>query len=353
VLVLVATGLGLPLPGGHLAVDALLAVIGFQLSLGVVRLSTTRRNWLGRFWLTALGPIVAPTLVAVAVITATWWWLDRLDPTAIRAVVGSVAMLSNVFQIFAGTHFAAIDHLWLVAIIVQFALLLPVAVRAERRYGAPTLSLVVVAVAGAIALLRFGYVVTEQAAVPSIAINTLTRVDGLLLGAAVALTPRSLLSRIPAARAATPALGILLLLFTVGPEPLSRPLVTLGLLAPIAAVATAVILAAEMLGRQSATLALALDSLALRWLGERALSIYVWHVLFGMTLASAEPGSTFGPGWPGAPVFVIQLVFALAAGATSYRYLQIPVRTVAERLTARTDRTPSVEGAARPALSTT
>ena len=137
------------------------------------------------------------------------------------------------------------------------------------------------------------------------------------------------------------------------PDPAGRPLVTLGLLAPVVIVATGAILSAEVLGRQSGPLIRVLGNLGLRWLGERALSIYVWHVLFGIALETRGPGPLFDVGWPGASVFVIQLVFALAAGATSYRYLQVPFRTGAERLTPRPARGRRGETITSSALRTT
>ena len=352
VLVLVATGVGLPLPGGHLAVDALLVVIGFRLGLGMVRMSTARRNWLQRFWLTALGPIVAPTLLAVALVTTYTWWLGQLDEAEVRAVVGTVAMVPNLFQIFAGVGFPAIDHLWLVGLIVQFTLLLPLAVGAMRRHGAPTVGLSLVALAVAVAVLRSGFVLTGQAAPHSIAISTLTRTDGLLLGAAVAFTPRSVLYRVPASFT-TPAIGVLAVVLALGPNPIARPGLALGLLVPIAVVATAAAVVAGLTGGQGGLLAPVLDSIGLRWLGERALGIYIWHELLGVALDAGTLGAGPGDGWPGASIFVVRLVFALAAGAASYRYLQLPVRAVADRLTSGSRRAGPIATTAGPSLRTT
>ncbi len=330
-LVLIVAGLGLPLPGGHLAVDAVLVVVGLQLGLAVTGAAERGGRWAARFWIRALAPIVVPTAVAVALATAYWWWLDRLGSAEVAGALTSAAMVGNLAALDPGTRFAATDHLWLVALVAQFALLAPIAVLVARRSDGPRplvrglIALVAVVVTTRLTLLLTG--LTDDS-IRSLAI--VTRVDGLLIGLGLAAAPASMLERIPRTVAA-PAFTGLLVIFALAPDPTGLPVVTLGLLGPMTALATAAIVATRLTDNPSDALARILGSLGLRWLGARAISIYVWHQLFGMALDDTSALDLFGADWPGSSLFTTRLVFALAAGAASYRYLQLPLRALAGR----------------------
>ena len=334
-LVLLITGLGLPLPGGHLAVDAVLVITGYQLGLGVLRLAGRSSRWVARFWLSAIGPIVIPTVLAVALSTACWWWLDRLGPAEVRGAVSALAMVANVVPLVGDASSPATDHLWLVSLIVQFAIVCPLAmVVARRKGGRRTVTRLLIAIAAAALTTRLTLALqgVPASALPTLAIAT--RLDGLAIGLGLALAPRSLLGRVPSF-AAAPAFTGLLAIFALAPDPRQWPVVTLAVLAPIVALATALILANRITGDDDDALARVLGNIGPRWLGERAITVYVWHQLFGMALTErAGQADLFGTEWPGASLFVTQLVFALAAGAATYRYLQVPLRTVAWRFLA-------------------
>lgn len=359
-LVLVVTGLGLPLPGGHLAADAILVVVGFQLGLGVTRLAGGSPRWLRRFWLTAIGPIVAPAVVAITLVTTYWWLLDRLGPAEARGAAASLAMATNLTPALGDASFAATQHLWLISLIVQFAVLAPLAALITRRQnGRQTMLHVVITLVAAVMVVRLTMTLTGLAAPSTLAQLPITRFDGLLLGLGVAVAPRSMLSRLPTT-AAPVAMATMLAVFTLAPEPDQRPALTLGLLLPVVVVAAVVVVASRTPARNDA-LSHFLSGLGPRWLGERAISILIWHQLFGMALDDMAPGGLFGADWPGFSLFVTRLVFALAAGAASYRYLQLPVRSGVERLLGRhrrrAERAPaSTNGTAppgSPALSPT
>ncbi len=327
-LVLVVSGLGLPLPGGHLAVDAVLVVVGLQFGLAVTRAAKRPRRWAARFWLRALAPIVLPAIVAVVLATGYWWSLGRLTTVEAKGAIASVAMASNLTPLFTEASFPATDHLWVIAVIVQFALLTPLVVLLTRRENGTRLAirwLIVLTAAALTTRLTVAATGLDDASIRALA--TSTRVDGLLIGLGIALVPRSRLARVPAVLAPPAFIG-LLAIFLLAPDATELPVVTLGLLAPTVAVGTAVIVATRLSGNPADALGRTLGTLPLRWLGTRALSIYVWHQLFGMALADGADVDLFDAAWPGSSLFTTRLVFALAAGAASYHYLQVPLRTL-------------------------
>jgi peptidoglycan/LPS O-acetylase OafA/YrhL len=328
-LVVVADGLGLAVPGGHLAVDAVLVIMGFQLGLAIRRVAGTD-GWRRRYLVGALGPIVVPTLVAIGLALAYWWWLDRLDAAAIRGAIAALAMVGNLVPATVDASFPATDHLWLVGLTVQFGLIGPLAVaQARRPGGGRRVVRAAVTLAAAAAVLRLVLALSGWLDPSTLAQATPTRVDGLALGAAAALAPRSMLCRIPSSLT-TPALVCLAAALALSPDPTRQPVVALGLLPPLVIVATASIVATQTSDRPSTLAGGLLGRLGPRWLGERAISIYIWHQLFGMALTDDGGGGPFGSGWPGFGLFVTRLVFALAAGAASYRYLQLPLALALE-----------------------
>lgn len=360
ILALVVSGLGAPLPGGPLALDALLVAVGFRLATDLRRLAGTTDGWVLRFWTASLGPIAVPAILAALLATGYWWWLDRLESEQLSAAIGAVTLTANWTQVLQAGRLAATDHLWVIALIAQFTILLPLTAVAARRSRSGHLVVVGLAVvAASVALTRL--FMAAGGADPSV-VAVAMRADGLLVGALVALAPRRLLERIPP-RVTLPSLAAVAAIVALSPDPAGSPLLALGLLST-ATVIAAGLAVAGVAGRAaeatSRPVNLLVDNLALRWLGQRAIGIYVWHQLFGMALSTDVPPDTFGQPWPGSGLFVIQLVFALAAGSASYRYLQLPLRTALARPDAEVmvpvddDRTEPGSGAgARPGAEPT
>ncbi|MEL6981844.1 MAG: hypothetical protein AAFO29_05415, partial [Actinomycetota bacterium] len=130
------------------------------------------------------------------------------------------------------------------------------------------------------------------------------------------------------------ALAAMVAVVALAPAPAQRPAVSLGVRLPVVVVASAVIVASRT-PTSTDVVSRFLGALGPRWLGERAISIYIWHQLFGMAVEDMADGDLFGADWPGITLFVTRLVFALAAGAASYRYIQLPLRTGVGRLLSR------------------
>ncbi|MEL6984528.1 MAG: hypothetical protein AAFO29_19025, partial [Actinomycetota bacterium] len=244
-LALVVTGLGLPLPGGHLAADAILVVVGFQLGLGVMRLAGSSPDWLRRYWLSAIIPVVAPTMVAVTLVATYWWLLDLLGPAETRGALASLLMATNLTPLFGDATFPGTEHLWLISLIVHFAVAAPVAAILTRRTaGARTRARIIIALVAVVIVARLTIALTGLLSASTLAQLPITRADGLLVGLGLAIAPRSWIERIPS-RAVPAALAALVAVFALAPDPAQRPAVSLGVLLPVVVVASAVIVASR------------------------------------------------------------------------------------------------------------
>jgi peptidoglycan/LPS O-acetylase OafA/YrhL len=337
VLVAVVGNLGLPLPGAGLAIDMWLVAVGFELARRVdpaTRPAGPDGRWAKRYGLGVAAQIAAPSALAVALTALYHQTQSPLDEAATRAVLGAMTMTSNLFTIYGGANFPAIDHLWAVALIGQFALLVPLLaawghgrIRREQRASA------IVGLAVGVAICRLGFTVTETAEHSSIALNTLTRADGLLIGAAIGVAPMAeVRRRVPPGLSAA-AFAALLVLFLAAPAPSDHPEITLAFLVPLAALLAAVIVASASAGTLTGALSAILDRHILRWLGGRTIAIYVWHQIFGFALSiDLLGGADRLARWPGLALFVLRLIFTLAAAATSHRYLELPALAVARQI---------------------
>lgn len=336
VLAVVATNLGLPLPGGYLAVDILFVTTGFSLARRVRR-ARPDPHWLKHFWLAIAARVGAPVLLAVGLIAAYAGWRTGLDEPQLRAILGAVTMTLNFFVISGGAGFMAIEHLWVVAVIMQFSLVVPFLVTAGQRYFGPDRRLsAIVGLAGGVAICRLGFLVSEAAGHESIAANTLTRVDGLLVGLAIGIAPVATLRRRVPVQSAAPAFAALLLLLLVAPDVDEFPMLGLGLLVGVVVLLTGVVVAAEATGAHRGALSATLDNQLMQWLGARAMSLYIWHHVFGVALEIEGLGPTTRLGdWPGAAAFIIRITFSLAAAATSHRYLELPAMAAADQIAER------------------
>ncbi len=353
VVILMAQGLGLPVTGGHLAVDVLLVCMGFRFARAV-RNDADQQRRTRRFWFHQLGPIVAPVVLYVAIVAAFWAFRSGLGVSQLAAVLGGFTMTLNVFMIGSGAGFSALDHLWVVAIMVQLGVLTPLLVlggrrvlSAERR-AAVLCGVVVLVWLGRLALLTTG--ATDAA---DLAMGTLTRMDGFLLGLAIGVAPLPTLRRRLPIPLAPLAFAIMLLLFVAAPGTATTPWSTLGLMVPVAEVLAALVVAWSATGGTAGALDRTLDNKFVSWIGQRAISIFVWHQYFalvivadgGSTTTASTPVSDVAP-WPGVGVFATRLVFTLAAAVVSHRFLVVPAMTAAADFLARTRSTPSRTAAA-------
>ncbi len=340
VLVVVSGNLGLPLPGGYLAIDVLLVAIGFDLARGAdpaTRPTAEDGRWLKYYWLSLVGRIGAPVGLAVALTALYENSQAPLDEPMTRAVLGAVTMTLNLFTIFGGAQFPAIEHFWVIGIVAQFALIAPILVACgHRRFRRDQRASAIVGLAVGVAICRLGFAADETAAYSSIATNTVTRIDGLLIGVAIGVAPaQAVRRRVPPGLAAA-AFAVLLVLFLAAPSQTDQPVLALGLLVPLAVLLSGVIVASTAAGALTGAISATLDNQLMRWMGARALSLYIWHNIFGFALQVGLLGSSDSLAqWPGFAIFILRAIFTLAAAATSHRYLEMPALAAAKQIASR------------------
>jgi peptidoglycan/LPS O-acetylase OafA/YrhL len=273
--------------GGAAGVQIFFALSGFLITSLLMR----ERDVTGtiawrRFYarrIRRLAPALVAVVLVVGVVRATSFGVDQ--------VVGEAAPVLLYFQNWvraADPGFGGgFGHAWSLAIEEQFYVVWPVVMLlAPRRW------LVMIAVAGvAIGVGSRVLLALDDASVSRLYFGTDTRLDGLMLGAAVALiSPRGRPSRwMVAIAGAAIAAGVLLADVVVAPA--------------VVAVATVVII----LGRPG-VLALA----PLVWIGRLSYGLYLWHWPI-MIRAEAGP-------WP--------LLVAMSFGAAwlSYSLIEMPFR---------------------------
>lgn len=354
VVVLMAQGLGLPVTGGHLAVDVLLVCLGFRFARAV-RNDADQQRRTRRFWFHQLGPILAPVLLYVIIVAVFWAYRGGLGLSQLAAVLGAATMTLNVFMVGSDAGFSALEHLWVVAIIVQLGVLTPLLVLGGRRVlSAQRRALALCGVVALVWVGRLALLVTGGGTAADLAMGTTTRMDGFLLGLAIGVAPLpTLRRRLPIALAPL-AFAIMLLLFVAAPDTASTPWYTLGIMVPMVEVLAALVMAWTATGGAAGALDRTLDNKFASWVGQRAISIYVWHQYFalvivadGGTAATDSTAVSDAAQWPGVGVFATRLAFSLAAAVVSHRFLVIPAMAAAADFLARTRSTPSAATAPR------
>lgn len=341
ILTLAATTLGLPLSGGHLATDMLLVILGYKMTTRLRQGQYEDRNIM-RFWLGHLGRVGVPMLVALGLTVTYWNWTGVVTAAQRQAIFGALTLNLNIVEGLGGAHFAAIEHLSLVALISQFAFVLPIMLFVCHRLR-PTRRATLLCSLGVIAAItRVGILMSGVVPGDGGVLTGLTRVDGLLIGAAIAVTPLPLLRKLMPAGLAAPIFVGLLLAFVLAPGGPGSAGIMAGLSTWISVVLSTALVAAAAGGGLIGSLSIAVDGQYMRWLGARTLSILIWHQLIGYIFlgigVEAGAGAAADPTmdqWPGMLVFMVRMVFTLAAAATSHRYLELPLASFARTFTMR------------------
>ena len=337
----VANNLGVPLPGGSLATDMLLVVLGYRLTFTLRHLHNSERR-MAQFWVVTAARFIAPALIATAVALA---WASRsgsIEAGELWAVVGASTQTLNLLMAAGAADFNAIEHLWPVSLLVQFAVLAPLVVFAGTTINPSRRFRLVAGVAVSVAGLRLLLLLVGLADAQAIAALRPTHLDALLIGAAVAVAPLpDLRRRIPTEL--TPVLfAFLLLLMVAAPANEAGNASIQAVLSAATIGLTAVILAAAAGDVLSGAVTTIIDRAAFRWLGALAVPLLVWHGVFAHVFnsASQDSGQVLGS-WAGASSFIVTTVFTLTAAVISRRSFEQPLIHAAGRLvTRRTDSPP-------------
>jgi peptidoglycan/LPS O-acetylase OafA/YrhL len=322
-------------PGGLLGVGVFFTLSGYlitDLLLGQWRGSG--KMHLADFWLRRARRLLPALFVMLAVVTAWVTIFDRARLDNLRGAVGAAATYWSNWYLIA-THssyfgrFAPpqpLDHLWSLAVEEQFYLVWPWILLAgliliRRRPGAvkwlalPALGLAAASAAAMLLLYQPGFDPTR------VYEGTDTRVSGLLIGAALAMTWPS--SRAAKAGRKTrialdgPAIAglavIAVMVWRVGQY---SPFLYRGGLILLSVATAAVVAAAACPG---SLVGLALSWRPLRWLGVRSYGIYLWHYpVIVLTTPANAPEDLLRAAW--------QIAASIILAALSWRFIEEPVR---------------------------
>ena len=334
-------------PGGFLGVDVFFVISGFLITTLLLReVASTRRIRLPRFWVRRARRLL-PALALVLVVSIPVARLVEPDLTVGigRQLLGALTFSTNWVEIAAGTDYfdetqpELLRILWSLAIEEQFYLVWPVllvillvTVRSAVLRVRVVLAAALVSVLAMTLLLAPAY---GPGVDPTrVYYGTDTHAFGLLLGAAMTLrwSKAAPVLQGPRARVLPPlALAGLIALFLLlrSDSPLTYPL---GLLAA-SVLALVLVLACDAARTEPTWFTAMLETRVLRWVGERSYGIYLWHwpvACIVTTAVGAQPGTTW---WAVGVGLTVVLTVVLAA--SSYRWVELPVRRLGFRGTLR------------------
>ncbi len=320
---------------GFLGVDVFFVISGYLITaLLLSEHHRTGRIRLGRFWgrrALRLLPALVVMLAAVSIV------VPILAPDQNENLSGDLAAaltyVSNWWLIFQDQpYFEAmgrpplLQHLWSLAVEEQFYLLWPLvlafAMRNPFRKPRHLVKWILLAVAGSAVAMAVMYM--PEGDTSRIYYGTDTRLGTILLGAALAFVWS------PGHRTATPTSAGSFARDTAGLGALAgicwlmvtwnqfEPQLYLGGFTLVALLAVVVVGAASHPGALTRAL---LGNLPMRWIGQRAYSIYLWHwPVFMVTRPQLDTPLT------GLPLLALRMALTLSLAMASYSLIEKPVR---------------------------
>ncbi len=315
------------LSGGWIGVDIFFVISGFVVTGTLLRLSERSPRHRPGWWrfLARRAARLYPALIALVVFAAIWSYVqDGRVTEELRWSVGS--SLLQAFNLADGYGYAdgrAFGHLWAVAVGWQFSLLVPLVV--VGLFALPRRRAAAVAVGFAVLEMLLRPLGVAIGIAPArIYVLTWFRLDGLLLGMAIAFAWQSTSLRIRQRlyRWAWPALAVLAAIPVAAPDWFDWQAPSMILIVPLASVASAALVLALVTRAVPRPIRRLLELAPLRWIGERCYSIYLWHYVVGVALIAGGEEA----GWQGWALFGRQVLFTAIAAMSSYSFIERPAR---------------------------
>ena len=155
----------------------------------------------------------------------------------------------------------------------------------------------------------------------------LTRLDGVMLGVAIALLLEQGHRRVvrPVSIAAVCGVAVLIMF---APPWFEAPKLSLFLIMPLTTVGAFVLVWTIVSSKPAALINRVLALPLLRYVGDRSYSIYLWHYFIGVALIAG------GEHWQGSRVFLWQVAASLMVAVAVYEAIERPARA---RLNRRID----------------
>lgn len=336
-LALVASGLGAPIPGTRYLTDALLVLVGFGLARTILS-HTDEDAWVGRYLAVNLGRLMIPVVLVVGLVSLyvlasptalATLPTSQLGGSQILTALSASSMTLNIASVGSAVEsFAEIDHLWLISLIAQAAVLAPLLILGQRqRLGRRRRTILLAGAGLTVALVRLALLFTSAMSTQSI--DMMLRADALLVGVALGIMPIATYHRHPVTRLAYPAAALLIAVVLLpfariataaGLEPSTWAIIDRGVFGPIAIGLAIVIVWAIVAGRLPYLVARLIERRSLAWFCRRGVGIYAWHLPFRYLLGD-DPSS----GWPGTGVFITGAALTFAAAAIGYRSIEAPL----------------------------
>ncbi len=272
------------------------------------------RNSVRTFWRRRL-PRVGGPLLALLVTCGVVWWAEGFAPSTPRASIDTLAASATFTSnwLFLDRPLDVrpeLGHLWYLAVEQQFYVVWVVALAALARRRR---MLAAIAGGGAIAVVLWRLAVWYEAGWYEATLRTDTRIDGLLIGALLALLVAA--GRLRSAAWLTPVGlgGMAAVVLSTG----SRPAAYLGLQGIVFLAAS--FLAVAGLISSPGRAGTLLGARPLRWLGAVSYPTYLWHLPIFYAFAR------WGRDWPlGVRLAAVALTLVVTAGLTR-RWVERPI----------------------------
>ncbi|HSL73962.1 MAG TPA: acyltransferase family protein [Ilumatobacteraceae bacterium] len=348
------------LPGGFLGVEIFFVISGYLITLLLIsERERTYRISLRQFWLRRARRLL-PALFTMMAIVIGWTALFKYEALGqLRGdVIAGTFYVSNYYQIWVGQgytaagDFAPLRHLWSLAVEEQFYVIWPVVMivllgRSGTRRVADVsrwLFLGAMVLTVVVALLHYGGPIGDPAVTPdaywwigdrpigkidTLYLGTISRLPGIMLGAAFAMVWRPLaIARGPLRNrgrsfdllALVSVVGLAWLCWTtylVTPSGADPFLFRGGLL--LTSLATIAVIAAVTHRRSVANRVLGVGLLV--WIGRRSYGLYLYHwPIYQMIRGIAGNKLTLRE-------FALATILTVLVAEASYHFVETPIRT--------------------------